>query len=365
MPDRLRIAALAGLAAMAWVGADALSALAGELPGEENRPGAERAMGPGEQGGLASVSDGGVEPVSAELLPSEPLRAPRGGVRSFAPAHARFPVRANGEEVRFAVQAVSVVAGELLTIDASPDLRLLDRSGVVVPASPGQWQWTAPPEPGIVPLRLEGPQGRVDLTVLVMVPATEIRDGVLDGYRIGRYVQDPNTGNPIHRPPTGFAAVRPEDEDILVSPHFTLGQFLCKDPGDPRYVVLSGPLVLKLEAILEAVNRAGHCVSTLQVMSGFRTPAYNRAIGNTTDLSRHLWGDAADIYIDTRGDGKMDDLNGDGRVDDADARVLSRIVEGLERADPSVRKGGLGLYASTPARGPFVHVDARGTPARW
>ncbi len=367
-PHRLRVGVLGLLVVVAWVGADALTALAGEPLRDVALPMAEWATDGGvEEGAASSPGDSAAppEPVPADLLPSEPLRAPRGGVRTFAPAHARFPVRANGEEVRFTVQAVSVVAGEILTIDASPDLRLLQGSGVVAPSSPGQWQWRAPAEPGIVPLRLDGPQGRVDLTVLVMVPATEIRDGVLDGYRIGRYVQDPNTGNPVYRPPTGFAAVRPEDEDILVSPHFTLGQFLCKDPGDPRYVVLSGPLVLKLEAILEAVNRAGHRTPSLQVMSGFRTPAYNRAIGNTTDLSRHLWGDAADIYIDTRGDGKMDDLNGDGRITDADAQVLARIVEGLERADDSVRPGGLGLYRANAVRGPFVHVDARGTRARW
>lgn len=311
------------------------------------------------------AGSGAVPPVDPALLPTEPLRAPPGGIRTFSPVHARFPVRANGQEIRFPVQAVSVVAGEVLVVDAPPELQLLETEGVVPPASPGQWRWTAPSEPGIVPLRLEGPQGRVDLTVLVMVPADQVRDEMLNGYRIGRYVQNPRTGNPVYEPPRGFAGVRPEDEDILVSPHFTLGEFLCHAPGDPRYVVLSEPLVLKLESILAAVNRAGHRTPTLRVMSGFRTPAYNRAIGNTTDLSRHLWGDAADIFIDRDGNGTMDDLNGDGRITDADARVLAGIVEGLERADDSVRPGGLGLYRANAVRGPFVHVDARGTPARW
>lgn len=303
--------------------------------------------------------------VDPARLPTGPLRAPPGGIRTFSPAQARFPVRANGEEIRFPVQAVSVVAGEVLVVDAPPDLQLLEAGGAVAPASPGRWLWTAPAEPGIVPLRLDGPQGRVDLTVLVMVPADQVRDEMLNGYRIGRYVQNPRTGNPVYEPPRGFAGVGPEDEDILVSPHFTLGEFLCHAPGDPRYVVLSGPLVLKLEAILAAVNRAGHRTPTLRIMSGFRTPAYNRAIGNTTDLSRHLWGDAADIFIDRDGNGTMDDLNGDGRVTDADARVLAGIVEGLERADASVRPGGLGLYRANAVRGPFVHVDARGSRARW
>lgn len=308
----------------------------------------------------------GVSPATpAPDLPLEPVRAEGGRIGSFAPRPARYPVRVGGAEIRFAVQAVAVLAGEDVVVEAPPEASLLEREGVVAPAGSGRWVWKAPLEPGVVPLRLDAPQGRVDLNVLVMVPATEVKDGVLNGYRIGRYVQDPATGNPVYQPPKGFAEVRPEDEDILVSPHFTLGQFLCKDPGDPRYVVLSQPLVAKLEAILAALNRAGHSTPTLHVMSGFRTPAYNRAIGNTTDLSRHLWGDAADVFVDNSGNGMMDDLTGDGRVNDDDARVLLRIVDAVEKVDRSVRPGGISLYRTIPGRGPFVHVDARGTPARW
>jgi hypothetical protein len=101
--------------------------------------------------------------------------------------------------------------------------------------------------------------------------------------------------------------------DVLVSPHFVLGDFLCKQPGEPRYVALSVPLLGKLEAIAEALESRGVAPGSLRVMSGYRTPAYNAAIGNKTVYSRHLWGDAADIYVDADGDGGMDDLNGDGR----------------------------------------------------
>jgi hypothetical protein len=99
-------------------------------------------------------------------------------------------------------------------------------------------------------------------------------------------------------------------------------------------------------------------------MSGFRTPAYNASIGNTTIYSRHLWGDAADVYVDADGDGRMDDLNGDGRHTVADARLLATWVEGLE-ARKSWRPGGLASYRANAVHGPFVHVDARGTRARW
>ena len=60
-------------------------------------------------------------------------------------------------------------------------------------------------------------------------------------------------------------------------------------------------------------------------MSGFRTPQYNVAGGNTggrAGLSRHMYGDAADVFIDNDGDGVMDDLNRDGRSSIEDARVI-------------------------------------------
>ncbi|MCG6988905.1 MAG: hypothetical protein LJF06_12095 [Gemmatimonadetes bacterium] len=99
-------------------------------------------------------------------------------------------------------------------------------------------------------------------------------------------------------------------------------------------------------------------------MSGFRTPAYNAAIGNQTVYSRHLWGDAAAVYVDADGNGVMDDLNGDGRSDVQDARVLAGWIDQAVRKVPLV-PGGLAAYRRTAAHGPFVHVDARGFRARW
>jgi len=62
----------------------------------------------------------------------------------------------------------------------------------------------------------------------------------------------------------------------------------------------------------------------------------------------------------------MDDLNGNGREDVGDAQVLYRLVDDL-RDDTWYQPflGGLGLYGPKPHRGPFVHVDVRGTSARW
>jgi hypothetical protein len=130
--------------------------------------------------------------------------------------------------------------------------------------------------------------------------------------------------------------------------------------------MLNERLLIKLEAILERLNRRGIAAHTLQVMSGFRTPFYNRAIGNRTSLSRHHYGDAADIFVDEDGNGKMDDLNGDHACDDRDAAFLREIAAEIDlTTNRSALIGGLSLYGETAHRGSMVHVDTRGRPARW
>jgi hypothetical protein len=206
------------------------------------------------------------------------------------------------------------------------------------------------------------------VNAFVMVPAEEVRNGRLEGYRIGSYPSTTRDRRPVHDAPRGFIEVTPGNQDALLAPHFRLGQFLCKQKSDfPKYVVVREQLVLKLEHLLDRVNRQGHRTDTFHVMSGYRTPYYNHAIGNVPN-SRHVWGDAADIFIDADGDGSMDDLDGDGRVGVSDAQVLFDIVDRQDRsmlASLAPLIGGLGKYRATPAHGPFVHVDTRGRFARW
>jgi hypothetical protein len=169
--------------------------------------------------------------------------------------------------------------------------------------------------------------------------------------------------------PLGFIKVTKAAASTRVSHHFRLGDFLTKDqPGIwPKYLVLDLRLVDKLELVIAALHKAGHPVKGLHVMSGFRTPKYNAKEvrpGSRSAISRHMYGDAADVYPDDDGDGQIDDLNGDGHVSPADARILADAAETVEKEHPGLA-GGIRIYPATAAHGPVVHIDTRGQRARW
>ena len=126
-------------------------------------------------------------------------------------------------------------------------------------------------------------------------------------------------------------------------------------------------LVDKLELVIAELKASGTPVERVTVMSGFRTPQYNTGVGDTrgrATFSRHMYGDASDVFVDNDGDGNMDDLNGDGRVNIRDAEVIRAAIDRVERAHPKL-VGGAGVYPATSGHGPFIHVDTRGYRARW
>jgi hypothetical protein len=297
-------------------------------------------------------------------------------VRSAGPSaalSARIAVECKDAISLNRVRTLTVLPGETVTFevkdrDPESDFVAKPTDGQIVPLGTGRWKWTSPPTPGLYPIRLVAPDGgdAVTLQAFVVVPYDRLHGELLNGYRIGRYPEKPLPGLADTRPPDGFVEVTRENEDVLISPHFHLRQFLCKQQaGSRKYVVLNERLLLALEYALERVNKAGYRASTFNIMSGYRTPAYNRSLGNVR-YSQHQWGAAADIFIDENKDGVMDDLNGDGRSDILDAEALYRVIE-----DAAVRPeargliGGLGKYPKTAAHGPFVHVDARDRKARW
>src|SRR4029077_15590892 len=97
----------------------------------------------------------------------------------------------------------------------------------------------------------------------------------------------------------------------------------------------------------------------------FPTPYYNKAIGDVL-YSQHQWGSAADIFIDPHDKNRMEDLDGNRIVDIGDSKFLYDRIEDMLAAKMFQRfQGGMGYYPATAAHPPFVHVDVRGTKARW
>jgi hypothetical protein len=293
---------------------------------------------------------------------------------SFDPKTADFAIAFNDEVSAYYDAAAFVLPGAALTVQAvdgpAGQYTLTTRTGVVTREGARRWRWVAPRGPGAYDLRFEGPKRKepIDLHVFVMVPASAARNGVLNGYEIGQYPARALNGNPIYLPPAGFIEVTRRNENTRLSPHFLLKQFVCKQgaPDDfPKYVVLHERLMQKLEAVLQEVNTIGFAVETLHVMSGYRTPSYNHAIGDVP-YSLHQWGRAADVFVDGHDGGVMDDLNGDGLVDIKDSKYLYDAVERmLARPGFQTLQGGMGFYPATSGHPPFVHLDVRGTKARW
>jgi hypothetical protein len=199
-----------------------------------------------------------------------------------------------------------------------------------------------------------------------MVPAAEVRDGFLNGYHIGFYPVKPLNGNPAYIAPSGFIEVTKDYEDTKVSPHFRIKQFFTKQKSDyPKYLVLDERLVFLLEGLGRNLKPLGFDADDIFVMSGYRTPFYNKAIGDI-EFSMHQWGRAADIFLDHDHDGVMDDLNKDHKHDREDAVALANVLELMAKSPEwSSFIGGIGIYGATSAYGPFVHVDTRGWKARW
>src|SRR4051812_19042264 len=191
----------------------------------------------------------------------------------------------------------------------------------------------------------------------------------LNGYRLGYWPQEKGRlRSEAYRNPDGFIEVTPDNEDTRVSEHFRLRDFVSHDQKDvwPKYVVLREPLLDKLELVIEDLNDHGINAEGMRIRSGFRTPAHNQAVrgeGSARD-SRHQFGDAADVFIDAQGNGKMSDLNADKRVNFADVKLILDAVERVEARYPEL-VGGTGLYAYSGRSGPFAHIDVRGTRARW
>jgi hypothetical protein len=212
---------------------------------------------------------------------------------------------------------------------------------------------------------------------ITLTPFSQKQRGRIGTYLLGSWPGEAAKGRvgPKKAPPDryanprGFIQVTQQTQNTDVSEHFQLKDFLTHNQASvwPKYLLLEIRLVDKLELVLADLQTRGVTTTGVTVMSGFRTPSYNEGGGNTAgraDLSRHMYGDAADIFIDNDGNGTMDDLNKDGRVNIGDARFIQESVDKVERQHPEL-VGGTGVYVACCGHGPFIHIDTRGYRARW
>jgi uncharacterized protein YcbK (DUF882 family) len=261
--------------------------------------------------------------------------------------------------------------GAALPVDTLPDGASV-RIGTSTPAESSA-VLTAPQRTGIWSVAVaigNAIRPVTDFNVITLKPASAKTKGRIGFYYIGNWPSTRGKSVKVrYDAPSGFIEVTQDKQDTELSDHFMLKNFFPHDQQNvwPKYIVIDMKLVDKLELVLAELEKSGIPSRGVRVMSGFRTPQYNKRGGDPrgrASLSRHMYGDAADIFIDNNGDGNMDDLNHDGRVNINDARVILAAANRVEAAHPSLI-GGVGVYTGTSAHGPFTHIDTRGYPARW
>ena len=273
------------------------------------------------------------------------------------------PLRGESGEVRYA----PVLPGEEVVPGAPGG------SHVVAEGEP-RTDFTAPERSGIYKFVVElnkVSSAIEDLSIVTLVPISKKSRGRIGSYQLGSWPWE-SGGTPRsarYAAPRGFIEVTRENQDFYVSEHFRLRDFLTKGQQNvwPKYLLLDPLLIDKLELTIQELERRGVKVSGVHVMSGFRTPQYNHSGGNVSgraNLSRHMYGDAADVYVDNNKDNLPDDITGDGRVTTADAEKFAAAAEAVEKRHRALI-GGIGIYAACCGHGPFTHIDVRGIRARW
>lgn len=283
-------------------------------------------------------------------------------VFGFDDQRAGFIIEIRGEQNPYRIFSVFVMPGEAVSINSESNIRISSNDLNV-----NGTNLTSPDKPGAYKLEVRTDQGDLmTVNVLVMTPMTNKKGEYLNGYRIGNYPSKPLNGNPIYNKPRGLFEVTEQNASLKLTPHFTLQQFLCKQSGNyPKYLIVRERLLLKLEYLLEKANNEGYSIETFGFISGYRTPYYNKSIKNV-QYSRHVWGGAADIFIDQDKNGSMDDLNHDGTIDEKDVRIFYQIVDSeYDKKDYHKFRGGLGFYKKNKSHNGFIHVDVRGWKARW
>lgn len=118
--------------------------------------------------------------------------------------------------------------------------------------------------------------------------------------------------------------------------NFALSEFQCRDGSLPE-----GELLENCQELADNLQvLRDHIGKPINIISGYRPPAYNKKIGGAK-RSQHLLARAADIKVSGM----------------APAEVHATVIKLIKAG--KMKQGGVGKYST------FVHYDTRGTAARW
>ncbi|TDO78278.1 peptidase M15-like protein [Halanaerobium saccharolyticum] len=294
---------------------------------------------------------------------------------AFSAEHANFSVEYNGLKIPFKIFSIFVMPREEIKFSIAEEdkgqMYQIELGGKIF-ESDNSFNWNAHAESGYYQATIKeknnnGPASEIKINVFVLHPRGQKNGQYLENFRIGNYPEIPTDKKDHYKKPDGFWKIDESILDLKITPHFKVAQFLTRQSNQlPQFIAIQESLLLKLEFFLEEVNKAGYQAETFGIVSLYRSPYFNKKIGNDTDFSRHLFGDAADIYIDNSGDRWMDDLNGDSQSTKADADLLYDLAVKFDQKEEFFHlQGGVCSYKGNGVRGPFIHIDTRGFHVSW
>ena len=123
---------------------------------------------------------------------------------------------------------------------------------------------------------------------------------------------------------------------MKLTEYFSLHEFRCRDGSDVPEELMENvkELAENLQVLREYIQKP------ITVISGYRSPEYNKKIGGAR-RSHHMLAKAGDLIVK------------DMTPDEVKAAIVHLIKEG------KMKKGGVGLYTH------FTHYDVRGFNRRW
>jgi hypothetical protein len=227
----------------------------------------------------------------------------------------------------------------------------------------GLYQVKAPQTPGFYQIATTHENlGDGTLQLIVKTPIDTSRVKQFNGYQLNLYPK-PYKAYAQYNQPQGLIEINPALENHYLSNIVQIKDVMCKQrSGYPKYLLIDTQGLKMLDDLYQYLIARGLNFSRFSFISGYRTPYYNLMIGNGKH-SRHLYGDAFDLYIDENGDHRMDDLNQDGQQNKQDVDYLYQLF--LSFLKDNNRRGGVGKYLPNSRHGGFVHIDNRGFNARW